>query len=173
MEFHGSAQVIPSAASAMPRRSDSLKPQFRFESTPPAKAGQIYRISDSTWRRGCRSSSGTWCLTPSREGATANTLHTPAVLDKQYAGCRPIRAPSRCRPFRALCCGCRTSRRFTRRAAVSWLRQQLAAAQAETELFFDSTVRAAHPRPDHCRLHLRNERSPGARMPNTRENSGA
>jgi len=119
---------------------------FRFESTPTlAKAGQTYRISDLDLAS--RLSFFIWNTVPDAElvkVATANTLHTPAVLEKQV---RRMLADPRAESL---------STRF----ASQWLRLQdvekihpdallfpgfdneLAASyKRETELFFDSIVR--------------------------------
>jgi hypothetical protein len=119
---------------------------FRFESTPTlAKAGQTYRISDLDLAS--RLSFFIWNTVPDAElvkVATANTLHTPAVLEKQV---RRMLADPRAESI---------STRF----ASQWLRLQdvekihpdallfpgfdneLAASyKRETELFFDSIVR--------------------------------
>jgi len=119
---------------------------FRFESTPAlAKAGQTYRISDLDLAS--RLSFFIWNTVPDAElvkVATANTLHTPAVLEKQV---RRMLADPRAESL---------STRF----ASQWLRLQdvekihpdallfpgfdneLAASyKRETELFFDSIVR--------------------------------
>src|SRR5207342_2800839 len=117
-----------------------------FESTPTvAKAGQTYRISDIDLAS--RLSFFIWNTVPDAElvkVATANTLHTPPVLEKQV---RRMLADPRAESL---------STRF----ASQWLRLQdvekihpdallfpgfdneLAASyKRETELFFDSIVR--------------------------------
>src|SRR3954462_5172798 len=119
---------------------------FRFESTPTlAKAGQSYRISDI--ELASRLSVLLWNTVPDAvrvKVATANTLHTPATLDKQV---RRLLADPRAESL---------STRF----ASQWLRLQdvekihpdallfpgfdheLAASyKRETELFFNSIVR--------------------------------
>jgi mono/diheme cytochrome c family protein len=119
---------------------------FRFESTPTlAKAGQSYRVSDLDLAS--RLSFFIWNTVPDPElvkVATAGTLHTPAMLDKQV---RRMLADPRAESL---------STRF----ASQWLRLQdvekihpdallfpgfdneLAASyKRETELFFDSIVR--------------------------------
>jgi mono/diheme cytochrome c family protein len=119
---------------------------FRFESTPTlAKAGQSYRVSDLDLAS--RLSFFIWNTVPDAElvkVATAGTLHTPAMLDKQV---RRMLADARAESL---------STRF----ASQWLRLQdvekihpdallfpgfdneLAASyKRETELFFDSIVR--------------------------------
>jgi len=118
---------------------------FRFESTPTvAKAGQTYRISDIDLAS--RLSFFIWNTVPDAElvkVATANTLHTPPVLEKQV---RRMLADPRAESL---------STRF----ASQWLRLQdvekihpdallfpgfdneLAASyKRETELFFNSIV---------------------------------
>jgi hypothetical protein len=118
---------------------------FRFESTPTvAKAGQTYRISDIDLAS--RLSFFLWNTVPDAElvkVATGNTLHTPAVLEKQV---RRMLADPRAESL---------STRF----ASQWLRLQdvekihpdallfpgfdneLAASyKRETELFFNSIV---------------------------------
>src|SRR4051812_21788835 len=119
---------------------------FRFESTPTlAKAGQSYRVSDLDLAS--RLSFFIWNTVPDAElvkVATAGTLHTPAMLDKQV---RRLLADPRAESL---------STRF----ASQWLRLQdvekihpdallfpgfdneLAESyKRETQLFFDSIVR--------------------------------
>jgi Protein of unknown function (DUF1592)/Protein of unknown function (DUF1588)/Protein of unknown function (DUF1585)/Protein of unknown function (DUF1587)/Protein of unknown function (DUF1595)/Planctomycete cytochrome C len=119
---------------------------FRFESTPTlAKAGQTYRISDLDLAS--RLSFFIWNTVPDAELvklATANTLHTPAALEKQVR--RMLTDPR--------------AESLSTRFASQWLRLQdvekihpdallfpgfdneLAASyKRETELFFDSIVR--------------------------------
>ena len=97
---------------------------FRFESTPTvAKAGQTYRISDIDLAS--RLSFFIWNTVPDAElvkVATANTLHTPAVLEKQVR--RMLADPAR-------------------RIAVHTVRVAVAAASGRRE---DSPRRAAVPR---------------------------
>ena len=150
MEFYGNARkghdFEAGIKAALQALLASPKFVFRFESTPTlAKAGQTYRVSDLDLAS--RLSFFIWNTVPDAElvkVATAGTLHTPAVLDKQV---RRMLADSRAESL---------STRF----ASQWLRLQdvekihpdallfpgfdneLAASyKRETELFFDSIVR--------------------------------
>ena len=150
MEFYGEARkghdFEAGIKAALQALLASPKFVFRFESTPTlAKAGQTYRISDLDLAS--RLSFFIWNTVPDAElvkVATANTLHTPAVLEKQV---RRMLADPRAESL---------STRF----ASQWLRLQdvekihpdallfpgfdneLAASyKRETELFFDSIVR--------------------------------
>ena len=150
MEFYGDARkghdFEAGIKAALQALLASPKFVFRFESTPTlAKAGQTYRVSDLDLAS--RLSFFIWNTGPDAELvklATAGTLHTPAVLDKQV---RRMLADSRAESL---------STRF----ASQWLRLQdvekihpdallfpgfdneLAASyKRETEMFFDSIVR--------------------------------
>jgi hypothetical protein len=150
MEFYGDARkghdFEAGIKAALQALLASPKFVFRFESTPTlAKAGQTYRVSDLDLAS--RLSFFIWNTVPDAELvklATAGTLHTPAVLEKQV---RRMLADSRAESL---------STRF----ASQWLRLQdvekihpdallfpgfdneLAASyRRETELFFDSIVR--------------------------------
>ncbi len=150
MEFYGNARkghdFEAGIKAALQALLASPKFVFRFESTPTlAKAGQTYRVSDLDLAS--RLSFFIWNTVPDAElvkVATAGTLHTPAVLDKQV---RRMLADPRAESL---------STRF----ASQWLRLQdvekihpdallfpgfdneLAASyKRETELFFDSIVR--------------------------------
>ncbi|MGH9144182.1 MAG: DUF1592 domain-containing protein [Vicinamibacterales bacterium] len=150
MEFYGEGRkghdFEAGIKAALQALLASPKFVFRFESTPPlVKAGQTYRISDIDLAS--RLSFFIWNTVPDAELiklATASTLHTPAVLDKQV---RRMLADPRAESL---------STRF----ASQWLRLQdvekihpdallfpgfdndLAASyKRETELFFDSIVR--------------------------------
>ena len=89
MEFYGEGRkghdFEAGIKAALQALLASPKFVFRFESTPTlAKAGQTYRISDIDLAS--RLSFFIWNTVPDAELvklATANTLHTPAVLDKQ------------------------------------------------------------------------------------------
>jgi hypothetical protein len=149
MEFYGEARkghdFEAGIKAALQALLASPKFVFRFESTPTlAKAGQTYRISDIDLAS--RLSFFLWNTVPDAElvkVATANTLHTPTVLDKQV---KRMLADSRAESL---------STRF----ASQWLRLQdvekihpdallfpgfdneLAASyKRETELFFNSIV---------------------------------
>ena len=150
MEFYGEARkghdFEAGIKAALQALLASPKFVFRFESTPTlAKAGQTYRISDIDLAS--RLSFFIWNTVPDAElvkVATANTLHTPAMLEKQV---RRMLADPRAEAM---------STRF----ASQWLRLQdvekihpdallfpgfdneLAESyKRETELFFDSIVR--------------------------------
>ena len=150
MEFYGEARKGHDFEAGIKAALQALlaSPQFvfRFESTPTlAKAGQSYRVSDLDLAS--RLSFFIWNTVPDAElvkVATASTLHTPAMLDKQV---RRMLADPRAESL---------STRF----ASQWLRLQdvekihpdallfpgfdneLAASyKRETELFFDSIVR--------------------------------
>jgi Protein of unknown function (DUF1592)/Protein of unknown function (DUF1588)/Protein of unknown function (DUF1585)/Protein of unknown function (DUF1587)/Protein of unknown function (DUF1595)/Planctomycete cytochrome C len=150
MEFYGDARkghdFEAGVKAALQALLASPKFVFRFESTPPmAKPGQTYRVSDLDLAS--RLSFFVWNTVPDAElvkVATAGTLHTPAVLEKQV---RRMLADSRVESL---------STRF----ASQWLRLQdvekihpdallfpgfdneLASSyKRETELFFDSIVR--------------------------------
>ena len=150
MEFYGEARkghdFEAGIKSALQALLASPKFVFRFESTPAlAKAGQTYRISDIDLAS--RLSFFIWNTVPDAElvkVATAGTLHTPAMLEKQV---RRLLADPRAEAM---------STRF----AAQWLRLQdvekihpdallfpgfdneLAESyKRETELFFDSIVR--------------------------------
>jgi hypothetical protein len=150
MEFYGDARkghdFEAGIKAALQALLASPRFVFRFESTPTMlKAGQTYRVSDLDLAS--RLSFFIWNTAPDAElvkVATANTLHTPAVLDKQV---RRMLADPRAESL---------STRF----ASQWLRLQdvekihpdallfpgfdneLAASyKRETELFFDSIVR--------------------------------
>jgi len=150
MEFYGEARkgadFEAGIKAALQALLASPKFVFRFESTPSmAKPGQPYRISDLDLAS--RLSFFIWNTVPDAElvkAATANTLHTPAVLEKQV---RRLLADPRAEAM---------STRF----AAQWLRLQdvekihpdallfpgfdneLAESyKRETELFFDSIVR--------------------------------
>jgi mono/diheme cytochrome c family protein len=150
MEFYGEARkghdFEAGIKAALQALLASPKFVFRFESTPTlAKAGQTYRISDLDLAS--RLSFFIWNTVPDAElvkVATANTLHTPAVLEKQVR--RMLTDPR--------------AESFSTRFASQWLRLQdvekihpdallfpgfdneLAASyKRETELFFDSIVR--------------------------------
>ena len=150
MEFYGDARkghdFEAGIKAALQALLASPKFVFRFESTPAlAKAGQTYRISDLDLAS--RLSFFVWNTVPDAElvkVATAGTLHTPVVLEKQV---RRMLADPRAESL---------STRF----ASQWLRLQdvekihpdallfpgfdneLAASyKRETELFFDSIVR--------------------------------
>jgi hypothetical protein len=150
MEFYGDARkghdFEAGIKAALQALLASPKFVFRFESTPSmAKPGQTYRISDLDLAS--RLSFFLWNTVPDAElvkVATANTLHTPAVLEKQV---RRLLADPRAESI---------STRF----AAQWLRLQdvekihpdallfpgfdneLAESyKRETELFFDSIVR--------------------------------
>ena len=89
MEFYGDARkghdFEAGIKAALQALLASPKFVFRFESTPPtAKPGQTYRISDLDLAS--RLSFFIWGTVPDAElvkVATAGTLHTPAVLEKQ------------------------------------------------------------------------------------------
>ncbi len=150
MEFYGEGRkghdFEAGIKAALQALLASPKFVFRFESTPTmVKAGQTYRISDIDLAS--RLSFFIWNTVPDAELiklATANTLHTPAMLDKQV---RRMLADPRAESL---------STRF----ASQWLRLQdvekihpdallfpgfdneLATSyKRETELFFDSIVR--------------------------------
>jgi hypothetical protein len=150
MEFYGNGRkghdFEAGIKAALQALLASPKFVFRFESTPTlAKAGQTYRVSDLDLAS--RLSFFVWNTVPDAElvkVATAGTLHTPAVLEKQV---RRMLADPRAESL---------STRF----ASQWLRLQdvekihpdallfpgfdneLAASyKRETELFFDSIVR--------------------------------
>jgi hypothetical protein len=150
MEFYGEARkghdFEAGIKAALQALLASPKFVFRFESTPTtAKAGQTYRISDIDLAS--RLSFFIWNTVPDAElvkVASAGTLHTPAVLEKQV---RRMLADQRAEAM---------STRF----ASQWLRLQdvekihpdallfpgfdneLAQSYTrETELFFDSIVR--------------------------------
>jgi cytochrome c553 len=150
MEFYGEARkghdFEAGIKAALQALLASPKFVFRFESTPAlAKAGQTYRISDLDLAS--RLSFFIWNTVPDAElvkVATAGTLHTPAVLDKQV---RRLLGDPRAEAL---------STRF----ASQWLRLQdvekihpdallfpgfdheLAESYTrETELFFDTIVR--------------------------------
>jgi mono/diheme cytochrome c family protein len=150
MEFYGDARkghdFEAGIKAALQALLASPKFVFRFESTPAlAKAGQTYRVSDLDLAS--RLSFFIWNTEPDAElvkVATAGTLHTSAVLDKQV---RRMLADPRAESL---------STRF----ASQWLRLQdvekihpdallfpgfdneLATSyKRETELFFDSIVR--------------------------------
>ena len=150
MEFYGDARkghdFEAGIKAALQALLASPKFVFRFESTPPtAKPGQTYRISDVDLAS--RLSFFIWNTVPDAElvkVASAGTLHTPAVLEKQV---RRMLADPRAEAM---------STRF----ASQWLRLQdvekihpdallfpgfdneLASSyKRETELFFDSIVR--------------------------------
>jgi hypothetical protein len=150
MEFYGDARkghdFEAGIKAALQALLASPKFVFRFESTPTlAKAGQTYRVSDLDLAS--RLSFFIWNTEPDAElvkVATAGTLHTPTVLDKQV---RRMLADPRAESL---------STRF----ASQWLRLQdvekihpdallfpgfdneLAISyKRETELFFDSIVR--------------------------------
>jgi len=149
MEFYGEGRkghdFEAGIRAALQALLASPKFVFRFESTPTvAKAGQTYRISDIDLAS--RLSFFIWNTVPDAElvkVATANTLHTPAMLEKQV---RRMLANPRAESL---------STRF----ASQWLRLQdvekihpdallfpgfdneLAASyKRETELFFNSIV---------------------------------
>ncbi len=150
MEFYGNARkghdFEAGIKAALQALLASPKFVFRFESTPTlAKAGQTYRVSDLDLAS--RLSFFIWNTVPDAElvkVATAGTLHTPAVLDKQVH--RMLADPR--------------AESLSTRFASQWLRLQdvekihpdallfpgfdneLAASyKRETELFFDSIVR--------------------------------
>jgi hypothetical protein len=150
MEFYGEARKGHDFESGIKAALQALlaspKFVFRFESTPAmAKPGSTYRVSDLDLAS--RLSFFIWNSAPDAELvklATANTLHTPATLDKQV---RRLLADPRAEAM---------STRF----ASQWLRLQdvekihpdallfpgfdheLAESyKRETELFFDSIVR--------------------------------
>jgi mono/diheme cytochrome c family protein len=150
MEFYGEARkghdFEAGIKAALQALLASPKFVFRFESTPSlVKAGQTYRISDVDLAS--RLSFFIWNTVPDAElvkAATAGTLHTPAVLEKQV---RRMLADPRAEAM---------STRF----ASQWLRLQdvekihpdallfpgfdneLAESyKRETELFFDSIVK--------------------------------
>jgi mono/diheme cytochrome c family protein len=150
MEFYGEGRkghdFEAGIKAALQALLASPKFVFRFESTPSlAKAGQTYRISDLDLAS--RLSFFIWNTVPDAElvkVATNNTLHTPAVLDKQVK--RMLADPR--------------AESLSTRFASQWLRLQdvekihpdallfpgfdneLAASyKRETELFFDSIVK--------------------------------
>jgi hypothetical protein len=150
MEFYGEARkghdFEAGIKAALQALLASPKFVFRFESTPAAaKAGQTYRISDIDLAS--RLSFFIWNTVPDAElvkVASAGTLHTPAVLEKQVR--RMLADPK--------------AEAMSTRFASQWLRLQdvekihpdallfpgfdheLAESYTrETELFFDSIVR--------------------------------
>jgi uncharacterized protein DUF1592/uncharacterized protein DUF1588/uncharacterized protein DUF1585/uncharacterized protein DUF1595/uncharacterized protein DUF1587 len=150
MEFYGEARrghdFEAGIKAAIQALLASPKFVFRFETAPPsARPGQSYRISDADLAS--RLSFFVWNTLPDAElikAASANTLHTPAVLEKQV---RRMLADPRAEAL---------STRF----ASQWLRLQdvekihpdallfpsfdndLAQSYIrETQLFFDSLVR--------------------------------
>jgi hypothetical protein len=150
MEFYGEGRqghdFEAGIKAALQALLASPKFVFRFESTPTiAKAGQTYRISDIDLAS--RLSFFIWNTVPDAELvklATANTLHTPATLEKQVK--RMLADPR--------------AEAMSTRFASQWLRLQdvekihpdallfpgfdneLAESYIkETQLFFDSIVR--------------------------------
>jgi hypothetical protein len=150
MEFYGEGRkghdFEAGIKAALQALLASPKFVFRFESTPTlAKAGQTYRVSDIDLAS--RLSFFIWNTVPDAElvkVATANTLHTPAMLDKQVK--RMLADPR--------------AESLSTRFASQWLRLQdvekihpdallfpafdnelTESYIRETQLFFDSIVR--------------------------------
>ena len=132
---HGGAGHPGQSALPVPRRAAA-----RGAGRQPPTASAI-----SSWPRGCRSSSGARCPTPSssRWRAAARSRPPPGSTGR-CGGCWPTRRPRPCPPASARSgCGCRTSRRCgpTASSIPQWDQSLTDSMRQETELFFASLVR--------------------------------
>ena len=153
MQFYDEGRQAPATSRdgiRMALQSILVSPRFvfRLEGGAGDASGRRRRTASptTTWRRGCRSSSG--APGPDAElidGRGAGQLQHAAPASRSRCGaCSPTSAPRRCpRASPASGCGCRTSTSCIRSSPStrSSTRRSRDAMRRETELFFDSIVR--------------------------------